>query len=276
MKLFIALFALFSSSVYAESKMEMTIHPGEIRLVEFPVDGASDIFSCRGEALKWSHKGNKGRAIVTESYFSELGPYTCTVESHGKNHFEISFKVVPKEYKAEVLKVNPKTIKLVAKDEEQVWKEQQVLDKIYASSQKDMQFDAPFVQPLNSAITSVYGTKRVYNTQKKGQHLGIDYRAPIGEKIPATNSGIVMFAGELFYTGWTVILDHGLDVFTVYGHLSKTLVNVGQNVKSGELIGLSGNTGRTSGPHLHWGVKIHGQYIDGMSLIDETQKYFQK
>jgi murein DD-endopeptidase MepM/ murein hydrolase activator NlpD len=276
MKFLIALSVLLSCSTFAQNKMEMTIHPGEVRLVEFPVEGPNDVFICRGEPLKWSQKEKKGRAIVIESYFSELGPYSCLVESHGRKTFEISFKVIPKEYKAEVLKVNPKTIKLAAKDEEQVWKEQQVLDKIYASSQKDIQFNSPFVQPLKSAITSVYGTKRVYNTQKKGQHLGIDYRAPIGEKIPATNSGIVMFAGDLFYTGWTVILDHGLDVFTVYGHLSKTLVTAGQNVKIGELIGLSGNTGRTSGPHLHWGVKIHGQYIDGMSLIDETQKYFQK
>jgi murein DD-endopeptidase MepM/ murein hydrolase activator NlpD len=278
MKILLVMFTLASTG-WATSDIKtdsITIHPGEVRLVTFPVPDKGAIFSCRGEVLKWSHKNGHGRAVVIESYFSELHPYACKVELNGKIAHQIEFRVVGKEYKAEVLKVNSKTIKLAAKDEERVWKEQKVLDRIYASSQNELLFEAPFVQPMNSAITSMYGTKRVYNQQKKSQHLGIDYRAPIGQKVPATNAGVVMFAGDLFYTGWTVILDHGLDIFTVYGHLDKTLVKAGSKVKQGEVIGLSGNTGRTSGPHLHWGVKVHGQYIDGMSLIDETQKYFQK
>jgi murein DD-endopeptidase MepM/ murein hydrolase activator NlpD len=129
---------------------------------------------------------------------------------------------------------------------------------------------------MTSLVTSLYGTKRVYNRQKKSQHLGIDYRAAIGDQVPATNAGKIVYAGDLFYTGWTVIIDHGLDIFSVYGHLSKTLVKEGQFVVRGELIGLSGNTGRTSGPHLHWGVKVQGQYVDGFVLIDETKKVFQE
>ena len=280
MKLIFLMIIIFKvATVQATSDIKtdaLTIKPGEVKLVTFPASDDKSIFSCKGEVLKWSMKEGKGRAIVIESYFSDLNPYSCKLEINGKVLHELSFIVSSKEYHAEVLKVDPKKIKLPKKAEERVWKEQQILDRIYASSQKDFEFSEPFMQPMTSAITSVYGTKRVYNNQKKGQHLGIDYRAPIGEKIPATNSGIVMFAGDLYYTGWTVILDHGMDIFTVYGHLSKTLVTAGKKVKKGDLIGLSGNTGRTTGPHLHWGVKIHGQYIDGMSLIDETQKYFQK
>lgn len=252
----------------------LVTRPGEVRLVTFPATDPSAQFVCKGEALKWSMKDGRGHAIVIESYFSDLHPYSCHLKLNGKIQHEIQFKVTQRDYKAEVLKVDSKKIKLHPKDEARVWKEQQVLDRIYASSQKEFEFKGPFIQPMTSAVTSVYGTKRVYNNQKKGQHLGIDYRAPIGEKIPATNDGIVMFSGDLFYTGWTVIIDHGMDIFTVYGHLSKTLTTAGSKVKRGEIIGLSGNTGRTSGPHLHWGVKIHGQYIDGMSLIDETQKFF--
>jgi len=78
----------------------------------------------------------------------------------------------------------------------------------------------------------------------------------------------------LDFTGGTVIVDHGMDIFTVYGHLSKVKAKEGQMVELGEIIGLSGNTGRSSGPHLHWGVKIHGHYINGFSLIEETKKQF--
>jgi murein DD-endopeptidase MepM/ murein hydrolase activator NlpD len=129
---------------------------------------------------------------------------------------------------------------------------------------------------MNTAVTSFYGTKRVYNKQKKGQHLGIDYRAAIGDKVPTANAGKVVFSGDLFYTGGTVIIDHGLDIFSVYGHLSKTLIEAGRLVERGEVIGLSGNTGRTSGPHLHWGVKVQGQYIDGDVMIKETKKAFKE
>jgi len=268
---------LFTTSCFATADIKtdvLSTSPGEIRLVTFPATDSRAVFTCKGQALKWSLKEGRGHAVVIESYFSDLHPYSCRLELDGKLQHELKFTVVPKEYKAEVLKVDSKKIKLAPKDEERVWKEQQVLDRIYASSQKEFEFTESFMQPMSSAITSVYGTKRVYNKQKKGQHLGIDYRAAIGEKVPATNAGIVMFAGDLFYTGWTVIIDHGMDIFTVYGHLSKTLTAAGKKVKKGEIIGLSGNTGRTSGPHLHWGVKIQGQYVDGMSLIDETQKFF--
>jgi murein DD-endopeptidase MepM/ murein hydrolase activator NlpD len=121
----------------------------------------------------------------------------------------------------------------------------------------------------------VYGIKRVYNKAHRGQHLGTDFRAPGGVAVPAVNRGRIMFAGDLFYTGGTVIIDHGMDIFTVYGHLSEVKVEAGQIVNAGDIVALSGNTGRSSGPHLHWGVKIHGHYIDGYSLIDESKKQFQ-
>src|SRR5690606_33229474 len=209
-----------------------------------------------------------------ESYFSELKPFTCKAQDELGVYHEISFKVENKEYHAEQLKVNPRTIKLSPKDQARANKEQQMLNKIYASSLKELPFALPFVRPMESHVTSVYGPRRVYTQMKKGQHLGTDFRAAIGDKVPAANRGKVVFAGDLFYTGHTVIIDHGLDIFTVYGHLSKTLVKAGTTVERGQVIGLSGNTGRTSGPHLHWGVKVQGQYIDGFVLVDETKKYF--
>ncbi|HXH74962.1 MAG TPA: M23 family metallopeptidase [Bacteriovoracaceae bacterium] len=257
-------------------KVSQVIRPGEVRWLEFPVKGETAKLTCRGEALKFFKVGKKAQAIVMESYFSNLAPFKCVVEADGKVTHDISYKVEDKEYKAEQLRVDPKKIKLSPKDQKKADEEQQILNSIYATSSNELQFTRPFMQPMESVITSVYGIKRVYNKQKKGQHLGIDYRAAIGDKVPAANRGKVRFAGDLFYTGGTVILDHGLDIFTVYGHLSKTTVKAGDIVDRGDLIGLSGNTGRTSGPHLHWGVKIQGQYIDGFALIDETKKYLSE
>jgi murein DD-endopeptidase MepM/ murein hydrolase activator NlpD len=256
------------------TKSEHVIRPGEVRLIEFPVVEKKAHLNCRGNRVKYELKDNKGVALVVESYFSDLSKFQCRLEKGDTLYHELIFTVEDRQYLAEQLKVDPKKIKLSPKDQKRADEEQIVLNRIYASSLPEFLFKQPFQQPMQSLVTSIYGTKRVYNNQKKGQHLGIDYRAAIGDKVPTANRGKVVFSGDLFYTGGTVIIDHGMDVFTVYGHLSKTLVDAGQIVEQGDLIGLSGNTGRTSGPHLHWGVKIQGQYVDGMILIDETAKYF--
>jgi murein DD-endopeptidase MepM/ murein hydrolase activator NlpD len=253
----------------------LEIRPGEVRWVEFPISGDDSKLNCRNSEVKFVKKGTRGFAFVMESYFSDMTPFKCVILSRNKVTHEVNFSVKQRDYLAEKLKVDSKKIKLSPKDEKRVQEEQVVLNKIYASSIPDFLFTESFFQPLNSVVTSVYGTKRVYNKQKKGQHLGIDYRAAIGDKVPASNAGKIVFSGDLFYTGWTVIIDHGVDIFTVYGHLSKTLVSQGDIVKRGDIIGLSGNTGRTSGPHLHWGTKVQGQYIDGFVLINESKKYFK-
>jgi murein DD-endopeptidase MepM/ murein hydrolase activator NlpD len=255
---------------------EMTIAPGEVRWVQFDIPNDSVKFYCRNEEQKLEKKGNKAQAIVMANYFSELTPFTCALKEKDQVLQEIYFTVESREYKSEKLRVEPKHIKLSAQNQKRADEEQVVLNRIWSSSPENLMFDTSFKQPMDSLVTSIYGTKRVYNKSKQGQHLGTDYRAAIGDKVPAANAGKVVFAGDLFYTGWTVIIDHGMDIFTVYGHCSKTLVEAGQMVTKGQIVALSGNTGRTSGPHLHWGVKVQNQYIDGYVLIDETKKFFKE
>ena len=254
---------------------EIVIHPGEVRVLEFEQKDPEAKLFCRGLPVRYSLSGKKAKAILIESYFSDNSPFICEQKKGEKVLEKYSYKVVPKEYEAEFLNVDMKRIKLGAKDQKRADAEQLILNKLYDSSANEFYFTTPFQEPMKSFKTSVYGKKRVYNNHKKGQHLGVDYRAAIGEKVPAANRGKVVLARDLFYTGWTVLIDHGLEVFTNYGHLSKTLVAEGTIVEKGDIIGLSGNTGRTSGPHLHWGVKIQGQYVDGVSLVEETQKSFK-
>lgn len=281
MKFLISVFTLALISCAQAQKNDvpdssaLVISQGEVRWVEFPIPKDDTQLTCRGADVKFVRNGETGLAFVMESYFSDLTPFTCKVVSKGVVTHEIPFIVKERDYFAEQLKVDPKKISLSKKAEKRVIAEQVILNKLYASSPNEFLFAEAFMRPLSSHVTSVYGNRRVYNKQKKGQHLGIDYRAAIGDKVPAANSGKIAFSGDLFYTGWTVIIDHGLDIFTVYGHLSKTLVKAGDMVKRGDLIGLTGNTGRTSGPHLHWGTKIQGQYIDGFILVEESKKYFK-
>lgn len=296
MKSFVIFFILFLFQIYsvksfssnpASSKKMIfeenrMIKPGEVRWVSYTSSHPSVSLKCDGKSLKVDKKQTKDQkkfqyfAIVRETYFSDFKPFKCFFLEGTQKVYSIVFNVVERKFKEERLRVSPRTIKLSDKDQKRAKKEQLMLNKIYASSANKIQFNTAFSQPLSSTITSFYGTKRVYNKKKKGQHLGTDYRAPIGVKIPASNSGRVAFSGDLFYTGWTVIIDHGLDIFSVYGHLSKTLVKTGDFVEKGQIIAQSGNTGRTSGPHLHWGVKVQGQYIDGLVMVDESKKIFQE
>jgi murein DD-endopeptidase MepM/ murein hydrolase activator NlpD len=269
-------FLVIFSQAWANKIVELTIKPGEVRWVGFPLPSGGAKLFCRDNEIKFKRIKDKGYVFITESYFSDLKGFSCKIMANSEVFAEINIKVEEKVYPAEKLKVDPKKIKLSAKDQVRVTEEQAMLARIYANSNSDFYFMKPFMQPMSSLITSMYGMRRVYNKEKKGQHLGTDYRAAIGDKVPASNAGKIVFSGDLFYTGWTVIIDHGLDIFTVYGHLSKTEVTEGQLVQRGDLIGLSGNTGRTSGPHLHWGVKVQGQYIDGLVLIDESKKFFKE
>jgi hypothetical protein len=278
MLLMIILNLLLFSCAQAEIPKRTThfIRPGEVSVLKFKTSSDNIKLFCRDKELKLEKIKPWARAIVIESYYSDLKPFQCRLVEKNNVIHEMSFQVNKRIYKEEKLNVDMKTIKLSPVDQARADKEQKMLNQIYGLSKETFLFDSEFILPLKTHITSTYGTRRVYNNHKHGQHLGIDFRANIGDKVPSSNAGRVLFAGDLFYTGYTVIIDHGMDIFSVYGHLSKTLVKEGDQVIRDQLIGLSGNSGRTSGPHLHWGIKIQGEYIDGMNLIEETRKDFNQ
>ena len=126
---------------------------------------------------------------------------------------------------------------------------------------------AGFGLPLESETTSPFGAFRVLNDGIKTRHTGWDQRAPTGTPVHAMASGTVAFADWLEIRGNAVVIDHGLGVFTVYAHLSQTYATAGEPVAPGQIIGVSGNSGRSSGPHLHWEVIVAGQWVDGLEFV---------
>lgn len=249
------------------------IYPGEAKLFKLDLEGvvSDDNFKILCNKKKVIHAYEDGMAtfFVTASYFSKKKSFKCKlkVPEYKKKLDLLKFKIVKKKYPVSYLKVDRKKVFLSKKDKKRVKKERKILHKIYKNSQRELLFSDKFKMPLDSKITEYYGTKRVFNKKKKGQHLGIDFRARIGVPIPTANDGRVVFAGDLFYTGNTVIIEHGLSLYTVYGHLSKIMIKEGEKLEQGDIVGLSGNTGRVTGPHLHWGVKVAGEWVNGESLL---------
>lgn len=260
-------------------KSDVTLSPGTVRVVSFPYFGPfhDEVLLCDGVAMPLIPARERMRAIayVSLSYFARVGPITCTfnfTDSEKSRSLPLNgITVVQKQYPEEELRVDGKRVHLSKADQKRVQKETEILQQIYLASAKTLLFDKPFAAPLMSKITTAFGTKRLFNSTKKGEHLGTDFRARVGTPITPANSGRVAFAGDTFYGGTTVIVDHGLGIFTAYAHLSKILVSVGDLVSRHTKIGLSGQTGRVSGPHLHWGVKIHGHWVDGFSLVEASQ-----
>lgn len=125
-----------------------------------------------------------------------------------------------------------------------------------------------FVWPLKGIITGVFGSQRVLNGKPKRPHYGIDIAAKEGTEIIAPLDSIVRMAEkDLYYTGGTIMLDHGHGVTSVYSHLSKILVKVNENIKKGDIIGQVGSTGRSTGPHLDWRINWFEQRLDPSLLI---------
>jgi len=141
------------------------------------------------------------------------------------------------------------------------------LRQAYGSSKAVIRFYQPFVRPLKSTIITPFGRRRFLNGIPKSPHGGIDLRGKIGTPVPAAGGGKVAFSGKLYYSGNAVIIDHGLDIFSLYLHLDKILVAKGDRIKQGQIIGRLGRTGRVTGPHLHWGIKLNGIFVDPLEFI---------
>src|SRR5262249_28752592 len=125
----------------------------------------------------------------------------------------------------------------------------------------------PFVRPVDAPANSAFGSRSVFNGQPRSPHPGADFLSPAGTPVKAANAGRIVLADDLYYTGGTVIIDHGLGVFSLFAHLSAIDVHDGDMVVAGQVLGNVGATGRVTGPHLHWSVRINGARVDPLSLL---------
>lgn len=145
--------------------------------------------------------------------------------------------------------------------------ESQLLGQVYDIFSLQWLGEGPFIVPSDGRANDNFGERRIFNDEPRSPHGGVDISSPYGAPVRAANSGVVVLAKNLYFAGNTVIIDHGLGVFTSYLHFSKILVKRGDTVKKGYIIGEIGATGRVTGPHLHWGVRVSGSRIDPFSLL---------
>jgi murein DD-endopeptidase MepM/ murein hydrolase activator NlpD len=149
--------------------------------------------------------------------------------------------------------------------------EQAITKKIYDQSTPELFWSGSFSMPMKSRLTSPFGTRRRYNGETRNFHAGVDFLAAKGSPVFASGAGRVVLAQDLYFSGNAVIIDHGQGLYTQYIHLSRFKVKVGDLVQVGQQIAWSGNTGRTTGPHLHFGSVLHGVRVHPLRVIEATR-----
>ena len=222
-------------------------------------DLSSSVFLDNQRLLAIRHK-DKNFLIYGIPYDSELGENSLEIKINNDIR-RLDFNIKPKFFDTQKIRISSKYSNLSLASQERV-----VFESNHLKQAKDYWYnifpDLKFTIPANGIVTGRFGTKRFYNGQVGNPHNGLDIGAEKGTKIMAPSAGKIILTGHYYYNGKFILLDHGMGLKSIFIHLDEILVEKGQLVKKGELIGKIGNTGKSSGPHLHWSLILNKTYID--------------
>jgi len=195
------------------------------------------------------------------------------VPAHG-NPYSRSFKINKKYYRVQRLKIkNKRKVNPSASDSRRIARERAIKKSIISHWDHDTTSPNDFRWPVTGRISASFGLRRIYNGQPRDPHSGVDIAAPSGKRVRVAANGTVIDTGNFFYTGNAIYVDHGQGLISMYCHLSKINVHRGQTLKRGQVIGLVGQTGRVTGPHLHWTMYMNQTLVDPLLFVSKPKNY---
>ncbi len=199
---------------------------------------------------------------------AELAQSLTVILASGKKHIE-AINLEKRDYKIQrVNGISKKIMNPNKKNQKRSWADAALVRKARETDSKRQDFLAGFIQPVDGPVTGVYGSQRFYNGVPKRPHFGVDYAAPVGTPVMAPASGKVTLTHDnMFYSGGTLMVDHGLGVSSTFLHLSKILVKEGDEVKQGDIIAHVGKSGRATGAHLDWRINWFKVRIDPQQVL---------
>ena len=222
-------------------------------------------------AFFWSPHRQAWYALAGVDVEAPVGPSTLRITarlaSSSATDLGRNIEIREAHYRTGALTVSPKFVAPPPEESARIKAEVELKEKVFAASAPEPLWSGDFRAPVHAAPTDSFGTRRTFNGQLASVHKGMDFRARPGTVVRAGNSGMVVLAQPLYFEGNCVVIDHGLGLYTISMHLSRIDVREGQHVSTGERIGLSGATGRVTGPHLHWAVRWQNAYLDPAKLL---------
>jgi len=218
------------------------------------------------DATKKSWYGIAGVSLETHP-----GTYLLSLKATTSGGKEISFeqkvRVRSAKYPSIAVTVAKRFTEPSPEQLERINQEKTLKQDVFGRIEPEREWSGRFRPPVNAHISDVFGTRRTFNGKVQSMHQGLDYSVPPGTPVSALNAGTVLLARPLFFEGDCVVLDHGQGLLTLYLHLSEINVKEGEHVAAGQEIGLSGGSGRVTGPHLHVAVRWQGVYLNPATLL---------
>jgi murein DD-endopeptidase MepM/ murein hydrolase activator NlpD len=248
---------------------------GDIVELRIPGTGLTSVEGRMGKAMVpfFSNASGDYTAFVGADLEAKPGLVTVIVKGMTttgiQRDSQISLLIKPKAFKKESFSVGAEFDQLSPEVLERIRKDQDEFAGAFMKSGPDPLWRGPFVLPVSSEVSSPFGYRRIINGAPRAPHTGVDLRAALGSEVVAANHGRVVLLGDFFFSGNSLVLDHGAGLYTMYFHLSGFKVEMGAAVGKGDVIGLSGMTGRVTGPHLHWGARLNGARIDPFELVNK-------
>ncbi len=248
------------------------MRPGDVVRVE--IDGGGEdapTATILDQRLSFERdeRGQQWRAFIGIDLETEPGTYEMAIHEDGRAPTARSVRIVPRAFQVRRLKVAPQFVDPPPDTLERILLESKLLADIYARTSPRL-WTGAFILPVDGKPSSNFGTRSFYNGEPRSPHAGVDFPGKTGTPIRAANRGTIALAAPLYFTGNTVVIDHGGRLISVFAHLSEYRVKTGEEVESGTVVGLVGQTGRVTGPHLHWSVRLNGARVDPLSLIAAT------
>ncbi|MEX2489652.1 MAG: peptidoglycan DD-metalloendopeptidase family protein, partial [Pseudomonadales bacterium] len=231
--------------------------PGGIAVI--PLDADSKQVTFRERPVMIVNEGGQPYAVVGLPLSTDPGRH----ELRHSDGSKITFQVKPKEYAVQRLTIeNKRKVNPYKKDMDRINRERKEMNSAFTRFEAQASPTTSFRLPIEGPVSSPFGLKRILNDQPRSPHSGLDIAADEGKPIKAPAPGTVSVTGDYFFNGKTVILDHGQGLITMYCHMSRMDVETGDIVAAGDILGAIGQTGRVTGPHLHWSVSLNNARVN--------------
>ena len=272
--LFLSAVAMWSLAAPDDRAIDITVHarsirPGELAVLTVVPPVGSDSVQIRAfdrDVPAFRTGDRTWEALVGIDLDVRPGRYAVTVTAgaaRGVHELVVETRTFPTRR----LKVDEAFVTPPPSEQARIEREAALLAATWKAVSPERLWNGPFVRPVAEPANSAFGTRSIFNGKPRNAHGGADFLSPAGTPVHSPNAGRVVIARSLYFSGNTIIVDHGLGLFSMFAHLSAIDVREGERVDAGHVVGKVGATGRVTGPHLHWTVRAANARIDPLSLL---------